>query len=123
MLQQSNERCISANDPPDGKTLNVGVRERRSDGEADPARRDAHRDRSSGASPYKGFVCPRAIEIETVLDGWVIEPGRDLTAEIIADLVDDEAPLRHPDDDEERICVTSVKAVDEYVREAEKDLI
>lgn len=72
---------------------------------------------------FKGFVCPDGIAVKAVLDGWVIEPERDLTAELIDDLTDDESPLRHPDDDEDRICVTGVDAVDAYVREAEKDLL
>ncbi|PSP77318.1 hypothetical protein BRC81_10080 [Halobacteriales archaeon QS_1_68_20] len=71
---------------------------------------------------YKGFVCPNGIEIAVVLAYWVTGHERDLTAAIIERSVDDNAPLQHPGGDDDRICVTSVEAVDEHVREVEKDL-
>lgn len=71
---------------------------------------------------FKGFVCPEGIEISIVLDAWVIEPERDLTKEIIVDLLDGETPLRHPNGNEEQICVTSIETVDEHVRNVERDL-
>lgn len=71
---------------------------------------------------FEGFVCPDGIEIAVVLDRWVVEYERELMERIIEWKLDDEAPLRRPAGNDEKICITGVEEVDEHVREVEKDL-
>lgn len=75
-----------------------------------------------GHLAYEGCFCPDGIRIEVILDDWFVEHERDLAATISERSLDTDAPLRHPDGDDEEICVPSGEAVDEHVREVEKDL-
>lgn len=69
-----------------------------------------------------GFICPEGIKIDVVLDHWVTDYERNLMKNIIQERLNDDAPLRHPKGNEDQICITSVKAADQHVREVEKDL-
>lgn len=70
----------------------------------------------------KGFICPKGIEIAIILDRWVVEHERDIAVDAIEDGIEGDAPLHHPRDDEDRICVTSVAAAEKHVMKVEKDI-